>query len=214
MSETTRKSVSLKTLKIVEAPEGIFLQPIDQHYEKLNKSIEVGEVFDQSKFFEEYGQSESMKDMLTMLEKLDVSTDSDSLGATRENSFKKGEEGEKGGKKEDRSPLQKSNFKVKSCLNENWQKSIETFISQQKSMLRYLSLSNQNSPYVNRSRAYSNCVPISKFSYSEGDSHRHTNSSSMRTSSPFVITNDINQNQTERPFNVFNAQQFYNFFKN
>lgn len=191
MSEVARKSVSQKMLKSVYCPEGIFLQPIDQQYERNAKMGDVNETAEM--FFEEYEQGQHMKHMLA---DLDVSTDSDSeCAVTRENSVKKS-------KNEDRAQI-----KVGDCLIINWETSVENFKKQQKSFLQYLSLSNHNSPYLNRTRAYSNCLPVSKFSFPK--------------ISPFHsedFTNNLNQlnlgNSHANPTNPFKISSGVNFFNN
>ncbi len=138
---------------------GIFLQAIDQHYEKGVRTLSNGEPADlensdQSNFFEDYEQCVLMKQMVSMLENTDISTDSDSLSCNSKNLSETNEE--------EKSPKSsKTQIRMKHYLNENWEKSIESFKKSQHQNLFKIAFSNHNSPYVNRARAYS--MPVPKF---------------------------------------------------
>jgi hypothetical protein len=152
-----RKSVSER----VSVTEEIFLQPIDQHYEKINKIIENGESSDPSKFFEEYEHSQQMKEMICHFENSEVSTDTETVDKlSRQNSFKS----------ENVKLLKSNNIKLNTLLKEDWKVQVEDTIKSQKSILKYLAeqnFKNALSPFAVRTRAYSNAVTPSKLVYTD-----------------------------------------------
>jgi len=161
MSEASRKTVS-SMMKICHNSKDIFIQAIDQYYEKGGKSNYKDEWLDNSKFFYDYEQGINIKQLLSLLEELDTSTDSDSnLSMSGQNYFAIEEESEK----KDFKRNSNNHIKIKLCLINNWEKNIENFKKQQKSYLQFITFSNSNSPYVNRTRPYSSCLPINSYCF-------------------------------------------------
>ena len=183
MSENLRKSVSER----VTVSEEIFLQPIDQHYERINKIIELLEISDPSNFFEEYEHKQQMKEMICDFEYSEVSTDSESVTRTSRNNSVKSDNNVNlkiGG-----------SSKIISLLKDNWRTMVEDTIRNQKSLLKFLTeqtIRNTLSPFSYRTRAYSNAGQQSKFSFLD-------NCSLFRNSSGEGGQNNL---QNERVFNA------------
>ena len=153
MSEVSRKSVSER----VSQSEEIFLQPIDQQYERINKFLEVGESSDSAFFFEEYDQKGHMGKMLCLLEGEELLTDCDSPNGLSV----KGEDDH----------ARRASFKLCSLLKDDWESQLESTIRSQKSLLTFLAeqkfRNSVLSPFTYRTRAYSNALPATKLSFSD-----------------------------------------------
>lgn len=131
--EDFRKSVTDR----ISLPDEIFLQPIDQNYmdrEMKQSELEIAE------FFEEYALQEEMKDLISSLEREDISTDNESF-VTEESSGKQ--------------YPKKHNLLFSNCLKENWKRSLEETMINQKSLLIYLTSPQRQISYSYRSRAHS-----------------------------------------------------------
>jgi hypothetical protein len=160
MSKIYKKSVShisqvSQNQDKVSQPEEIFLQPIDQQYERVNKSFDMKDL---TCFFAEYEQKSHMKDMMNLLDLEELQTDCDSpVGLSV-----KGED--------DVLPRRKS-VKLKNLLKDNWETTLETTIRSQKSILKFLAEQKFRncvlSPFTVRTRAYSNSVQSSKLNFNE-----------------------------------------------
>jgi hypothetical protein len=178
--------------------EGIFLQPIDQQYEK---GCKVSDILDTLQFFEEYDQEQSMCNIIHMIEDLDLSTDSDSnLGISRQNSTKE----------LDDSSLNSTRISfTKSFLKENWKRNVDELVRNQQHFFRCSVIQNMTHPMnpnlspispfnLPRSRAYSTNLKISKFSLTETfyelkQSGSVINSGMPFNAKPFYSSSTLNQ---------------------
>lgn len=132
MSRKISHSVTLNSVSISNIKEEIFLQPIDQHYQKTKDPYEFE---DAAKFFIEYEQRHTINKIINMIAESDFSTDcgsystvSKSLDINDEQNFLKA--GQK-----------KISF-TKIFLVEKWEKNIEEFIMKQNKKLGIILLFN------------------------------------------------------------------------
>lgn len=177
--------------------EVIFLQPIDQQYEKTAK---IGQDLNNSKFFEDYEQN--------MIDYLNLSTDSDS-NCSRKYSDK---------------DLETSSIKVSESLKEDWKSNIRNFKQNQETKIKTSIF--QKMVYmrnaVNRPRAYSNFSPVKVTSPITPDGRYFMKSESMCSlTSQFNVLNanipDFNTytvSTKNSNNNNFNSQVKENFFIN
>ncbi len=143
MFEDLRKSVSNRS----SLSDEIFLQPIDQNYSDSDLKHVECEVHE---FFDQYALQADMKGLISSLEEIETSTDCES------SSYELGV----------KLSLTGSNLHFSQFLKENWRRSLEETVFNQKSLLTYLT-SSMTLPFVYRTRAYSNTPSPSKFSLSE-----------------------------------------------
>lgn len=211
MSKIYRKSVShvsnIQTSKEnfdkVSEPEEIFLQPIDQQYERVNKSFDFAELTDISCFFAEYEQQNHMKDMMNLLDLEELHTDCDSpIGLSV--------------KGEDEMLPRRKSVKLKNLLKDNWESSLETTIRSQKSILKFLAEQKFRScvlsPYTVRARAYSNSVQSSKLNFYE--TYSFFNVTETTQSSESVFNADEIEKASIKNNHVSNINRGSIFFKN
>jgi len=119
--------------------EEIFLQPIDQQYEKTKDTFEFQ---DAAEFFIEYEQKQNMNKIINMIIESEFSTDSESystvsksLEKVKDDNFSK--------------PKCKKISFTKSFLVEKWKKNAEEFIKNQTKIFLNCSVSQLNPNFAN-----------------------------------------------------------------
>lgn len=154
-----------------QTSQGIFLQPIDQQYQKKkSETYENEEVTtkDEGDFFDEYEQGKNMGGIFYLIDKLDLSTDVESInGASRHYSLKD---------EEDCPTFKKglhANF-TKMFLCESWKSNLKKHVTNRQA--HYLSIVSHCS------------TPSNQNSYYDRRGVSHLNYDQLNASSPYYMT--------------------------
>ena len=125
MSRGRSNSVTSNSVNNSHSKEEIFLQPIDQQYDKIK---ETNEIEDQTEFFVEYDQRQNMNKIINMIVDSEFSTCSETYSTmSRYNSLREREEENN---LEVTTKPKKVSF-TKMFLVEKWKNNVEDFIRKQ-----------------------------------------------------------------------------------
>ena len=125
MSRGRSSSVTSNSVNNSQSKEEIFLQPIDQQYDKIK---ETNEVEDQTEFFVDYDQRQNMNKIINMIVDSEFSTCSESYSTmSRYNSLREREEENN----MEVTTKPKKAFFTKMFLVEKWKNNVEDLIRKQ-----------------------------------------------------------------------------------